>query len=108
MTGSDSVREAKKPPIYSRAELMDQLGLLPDEIDRLLASSKGEEAMRATLSAILDHLRSIYDLANERISSFLKRHHDVFSGPPLALMLRDGDGADRVERYLASEVYSTW
>lgn len=108
MTDPSSIRETKEMPVYSRAELMDHLGLASDEIDRLLANPIGEEAMRATLSAILDHLRSIYDLANDRISGFLKRHHDVFSGPPLELMLRDGDGADQVERYLAAEVYSTW
>lgn len=108
MTGSGRARELKELPVYSRGELMAQLGLTPDEIDRLLANPTGEKAMRATLSAILDHLRSIYDLANDRVPSFLKFHHDVFSGPPLDLMLRDQDGADRVRRYLASEVYSTW
>lgn len=108
MTGSGNMRKMKIPPVYSRLELIDPLGLARDEIDRLLNSSKDQNATLATLSNILDHLRSIYDLEHDRIRCFLKRHHDVFGEPPLGLMLRDEDGANRVERYLAGEVYSTW
>lgn len=108
MTDASSMLGTSSPPAYSRDELMSRLGLAPDEIDALLTHSKGSEIMRATLSTISNHLRSIYDLNQDRIVGFLKRHHDTFDGPPLGIMLRDMDGADRVERYLAAEVYSTW
>lgn len=108
MTDTSSMLWKGSPPAYSREELMSQLGLAPAEIDALLVYAERPESMRTTLSAISDHLRSIYDLEQDRISGFLKRHHDTFDGPPLAAMLRDQDGADRVQRYLAGEVYSTW
>jgi hypothetical protein len=96
------------PPAYSREELMSQLGLAPDEIDALLAQPRRPEAMRAMLSTISIYLRSIFDLEQDRAVSFLKRHHQIFDGPPLALMLGEECGVDRVQRYLAGEVYSTW
>lgn len=106
MTNVNTPSGFKKLPVYSRTELMTALGLEADEIDRLLLLPLGAEYMLATLSRILDYLRSIYDLDESRILGYLKRHHLAFESSPIAIMLRDEDGARRIASFLASEVYS--
>ncbi|WP_121119987.1 hypothetical protein [Croceibacterium ferulae] len=108
MTDENTPSGLKKLPVYSRAELMEALGLQADEIDRLLLHPWDVEYMLATLSRILDYLRSIYDLDESRVPGYLKRHHLTFESSPLAIMLRDEDGARRIAGFLASEVYSLW
>ena len=108
MTDNGPSRGTKKLPVYSRAELMQALGLEADEIDLLLADPAGAESMLAMLSGMLDHLRSIYDLDEQRIAGYLKRHHETFGTSSLEYMLRYEDGPVLVGRFLASEAYSVW
>lgn len=105
---TDTPSGLKKPSLYSRAELMQGLGLEADEIDRLLAHPMGAERMLEWLSQMFVYLRSIYDLDERRASSFLRRHHQTFGCAPLEVMLKGEGGVERVGGYLASLVYVLW
>lgn len=104
----DTPSGLKEPRLYSRAELMQGLGLEADEIDRLLAHPMGAGRMLGSLSQMLVYLRSIYDLDERRGARVLRGHHETFGCSPIEVMLKDEGGVERVGNYLASLVYALW